>query len=310
MSCEYCLLQSSSLILCKDCLIVLCSDCHKRLTVFKTHISSHFFYRVPDLCKIHDFLTDSEINSSQCLKLFQSIARFGSGNWEKLDASLGSDRSSKAVYYKLLEMHGTDVNFYLDEAPFLPIEFSTPLDSPASINAPSYLNLNRGDFEIEFDDAAELLIADLEFLPEDTPHETNLKTNILKYFNERLSERINMKKFVIEKMMPFWQMLKSNELSPIEIELAEKYLPLLRLSESLDEFMELVKIEAAERRLLLDESVSITEPGKISSQSIKTLLEKQEVLEKSFERFVESEKYEQIKQDQRKIAQQLINSLS
>ena len=56
----------------------------------------------------------------------------------------------------------------------------------------------RGDFNIEYDNDAELLLADMEFFDDDTQSEQELKYNILKLYNEKLDERIIRKKFVIE----------------------------------------------------------------------------------------------------------------
>ncbi|CDJ44763.1 hypothetical protein ETH_00039435, partial [Eimeria tenella] len=36
---------------------------------------------------------------------------------------------------------------------------------------------NRGEFDVEFDEDAEALVADLEFNPQDTPQETALKSS-------------------------------------------------------------------------------------------------------------------------------------
>ena len=57
----------------------------------------------------------------------------------------------------------------------------------------------RGDFNIEYDNDAELLLADMEFFDDDTQSEQELKYDILKLYNAKLDERIRRKKFVIEK---------------------------------------------------------------------------------------------------------------
>lgn len=57
----------------------------------------------------------------------------------------------------------------------------------------------RGDFDIEFDNDAELLLAEMEFNEEDKPYETEMKYKVLDIYNIRLDERMKRKKFVIEK---------------------------------------------------------------------------------------------------------------
>lgn len=57
----------------------------------------------------------------------------------------------------------------------------------------------RGDFDIEFDNDAELLLAEMEFNDDDTPFEIEMKLKVLDIYNIRLDERIKRKKFVIER---------------------------------------------------------------------------------------------------------------
>lgn len=57
----------------------------------------------------------------------------------------------------------------------------------------------RGDFDVEYDNDAELLLAEMEFGAEDTPEEIELKFKVLDIYNSRLDERIKRKKFVIER---------------------------------------------------------------------------------------------------------------
>lgn len=61
-------------------------------------------------------------------------------------------------------------------------------------------NKQRGDFDVEYDHDAELLIADMSFNAElDTPWERALKLQVLDIYNHRLDARIERKKFVIER---------------------------------------------------------------------------------------------------------------
>jgi transcriptional adapter 2-alpha len=57
----------------------------------------------------------------------------------------------------------------------------------------------RGDFDIEYDNDAELLLAEMEFNDDDKPNELNMKYKLLEIYNARLDERIKRKKFVIER---------------------------------------------------------------------------------------------------------------
>ncbi|KAL4486176.1 hypothetical protein ABPG72_012229 [Tetrahymena utriculariae] len=57
----------------------------------------------------------------------------------------------------------------------------------------------RGDFDIEYDNDAELLLAEMEFNDDDKETELKMKYKLLEIYNARLDERIKRKKFVIER---------------------------------------------------------------------------------------------------------------
>jgi len=59
----------------------------------------------------------------------------------------------------------------------------------------------RGDFDFEYDNEAELLLAEMEFNEDDKPEEIQLKQKILEIYNARLDERIKRKEFVKERDM-------------------------------------------------------------------------------------------------------------
>ena len=51
----------------------------------------------------------------------------------------------------------------------------------------------RGDFEVEYDNDAELLLAEMEFTDEDTEDEKAMKFRLIDIYNEKLNERIRRK---------------------------------------------------------------------------------------------------------------------
>jgi transcriptional adapter 2-alpha len=57
----------------------------------------------------------------------------------------------------------------------------------------------RGDFEQEYDNDADTLLADLEFFDDDTEDDIKLKNEVIELYNARLDERIRRKKFVTER---------------------------------------------------------------------------------------------------------------
>ena len=57
----------------------------------------------------------------------------------------------------------------------------------------------RDEFENEYLNDAELEIAELEFLEDDTKSENELKLNVLRVYNKQLEEREKRKRFVIDR---------------------------------------------------------------------------------------------------------------
>ena len=58
---------------------------------------------------------------------------------------------------------------------------------------------NRGDFDTEYENDAELVLADMEFKDEDTKWERDLKLKVLEIYNSRLDARMERKKFILER---------------------------------------------------------------------------------------------------------------
>jgi len=58
---------------------------------------------------------------------------------------------------------------------------------------------NRGDFDTEWENDAELTLADMEFKEEDTKWERELKLKVLDIYNSKLDARIERKKFILER---------------------------------------------------------------------------------------------------------------
>lgn len=57
----------------------------------------------------------------------------------------------------------------------------------------------RGDFEVEYDNDAELLLAEMEFNDQDTEEQTAMKLRLIDIYNQKLNERIRRKEFVITR---------------------------------------------------------------------------------------------------------------
>jgi transcriptional adapter 2-alpha len=59
----------------------------------------------------------------------------------------------------------------------------------------------RGDFEVEYDNDAELLLAEMEFNDDDSEEEKKMKYRLIDIYNQKLTERIRRKEFVISRKL-------------------------------------------------------------------------------------------------------------
>ena len=57
----------------------------------------------------------------------------------------------------------------------------------------------REDFDIEYENDAELMLADMEFNVDDHPSEKELKLQVIQIYNQKLTERDRRKRFVIDR---------------------------------------------------------------------------------------------------------------
>ncbi len=59
----------------------------------------------------------------------------------------------------------------------------------------------RGDFEVEYDNDAQLLLAEMQFNDDDTEEEKAMKFRLIDIYNHKLNERIKRKQFVISRKL-------------------------------------------------------------------------------------------------------------
>jgi transcriptional adapter 2-alpha len=99
----------------------------------------------------------------------------------------------------------------------------------------------REEFDVEYDNDAELFLAEMEFNPEDTEEETKIKYCILEIYNRRLKEREKRKRFVIERGLLNLkeQFAKEKKMSEEEREIRNFLKPFMRF-QSIEEHEELV----------------------------------------------------------------------
>ncbi|CAN4110175.1 unnamed protein product [Withania somnifera] len=91
----------------------------------------------------------------------------------------------------------------------------TSVDEGPSMTELSGYNAKREEFEIEYDNDAEQMLADMEFKETDSNAERELKLRILRIYFKRLDERKRRKDFILERKLlypdPFEKDLTSEE---------------------------------------------------------------------------------------------------
>ncbi|CAA0837045.1 Transcriptional adapter ADA2b [Striga hermonthica] len=121
-------------------------------------------------------------------------------------------------------------------------------DEGVSVKELSGYNSKRQEFEVEYDNDAEQLLADMEFKDSDTDAERELKIQVLHIYSKRLDERKRRKDFILERNLlypdPF-----DKELTLEEKELCRRYRVFMRFH-SKEEHSELLRSIVEEQRLL------------------------------------------------------------
>ncbi len=69
----------------------------------------------------------------------------------------------------------------------------------------------RGDFDTEYDQDAEQILADLEFSDSDEPSERQLKLDVIDIYNKRLDERQRRKDFVVDRRLLDYKRIQMEE---------------------------------------------------------------------------------------------------
>ncbi|CAH1425838.1 unnamed protein product [Lactuca virosa] len=123
----------------------------------------------------------------------------------------------------------------------------TSVEEGPSITELTGYNFKRQEFEVEYDNDAEQLLADMEFKETDTDAERELKLRVLRIYSKRLDERKRRKDFILERNLlyadPFEQCL-----SPEEKEICRRYRVFMRFHTK-EEHEELLKTVIEEHRI-------------------------------------------------------------
>ncbi|CAK9152072.1 unnamed protein product [Ilex paraguariensis] len=124
----------------------------------------------------------------------------------------------------------------------------TSVDEGPSMTELSGYNSKRREFEIEYDNDAEQLLADMEFKDTDTDAERGLKLRVLRIYSKRLDERKRRKDFILERNLLHPDPLEK-VLSPVEREICQRYRVFMRFH-SKEEHEALLRSLIEERQIL------------------------------------------------------------
>ncbi|KAL0407194.1 UNVERIFIED_CONTAM: Transcriptional adapter ADA2b [Sesamum latifolium] len=124
---------------------------------------------------------------------------------------------------------------------------SAKVEGPSLVDSSGY-NAKRQEFDPEYDNDAEQLLADMEFKETDTEEEREIKLRVLRIYSKRLDERQRRKDFILERNLlhpsPF-----EKDLSPEEKQLCRRYDVFMRLH-SKEDHEGLLKTVVSEYRIL------------------------------------------------------------
>ncbi|KAJ0402615.1 hypothetical protein P43SY_007971 [Pythium insidiosum] len=159
----------------------------------------------------------SDWTADEELLLLEGIEMFGMGNWKDIaeHVQTKNERKCEAHYLSAYLARRDLLPVFLDE-PEDPADAQAQtistcsksddasataqpsLERPSGSELAGYMPL-RGDFDVEYENEAELILADMEFSEDDHPTERELKLKVIEIYNAKLDERERRKKFVIER---------------------------------------------------------------------------------------------------------------
>ncbi|KAL6495063.1 Transcriptional adapter ADA2b [Orobanche gracilis] len=109
-------------------------------------------------------------------------------------------------------------------------------------------NSKRQEFEVEYDNDAEQLLADMEFKATDTDAEHELKLRVLHIYSKRLDERKRRKDFILDRNLLYPDPFEK-DLTLEEKELCRRYGVFMRFH-SKEEHNEMLRSIVEEQRIL------------------------------------------------------------
>ncbi|XP_028198148.1 transcriptional adapter ADA2a-like isoform X2 [Glycine soja] len=120
-------------------------------------------------------------------------------------------------------------------------------DRPSMTNLSGY-SFKREEFDVEYDNDAEQVLADMEFKDTDTEAEYEMKLQVLHIYSKRLDERKRRKNFILERDLLYPDPFEKS-LLPEELQICQRYKVFMRFH-SKKEHQDLLKNIIEEHRLV------------------------------------------------------------
>ena len=270
MSCSSCHLdlRTTSFIQCSECSvpsITLCILCFSGKFESVVHKHNHAYYVLSG--ENLDSTCMNTLAMGNNLILLDSCRKYSVGSWDEVSTRSKISPVTECEN-KFMSMYSLWSKICNDDFPKQEYAleckaldgFSTPNSEGMYIESvklpkiasdlPGFM-ANRVDFEIEYDDSAELIIADLELCEDDTQEERKVKMDCLKAYTERALRRESIKEFVISEGLTSIQHQLDNHRTRTteEVQVRGKLRPVERFFNGLTEFESFVQMTLYERRL-------------------------------------------------------------
>ncbi|EGG13494.1 myb domain-containing protein [Cavenderia fasciculata] len=220
--CDYCQKDLSNVVkikcsVCED--FDLCLECFSVGAEIYPH-KNHHDYQVID--NMHFPMFTEDWGADEELLLLEAIESFNMGNWNEISDNVGTKspldcRNHYFTYYlnsstsplpDTSKVLTTNENVHFKRAKptfYNPNERKNKKNADTSegpsgpvTDSVGFMK-NRGHFEYEYDNDAEVVIKDLGFEQDDPPSDREIKLQVLDAYNQRLNERISRRNFIIEK---------------------------------------------------------------------------------------------------------------
>ncbi|KAI3789411.1 hypothetical protein L2E82_02206 [Cichorium intybus] len=164
-----------------------------------------------------------------------------------VNASTGAGKRTSSIIQSDKSGDGIKIEDSHADRSFGEKKLRTSVEEGPSITELSGYNFKRQEFEVEYDNDAEQLLADMEFKEADTDAERELKLRVLRIYSKRLDERKRRKDFILERNLLYADPFEQG-LSPEEKEICRRYRVFMRFHTK-EEHQELLKTVIEEHRI-------------------------------------------------------------